>query len=137
MVEHDPRSGGRPRPGEVDADQVKRRAAEREADLDAREDSLQARESADADRMEGVQGILDDATERDSRADARDSSANNRDSAASLHSFLHDDDLGPGLKARRSAELDRSDSKADRTSAAQDRIRLTGNGRAQSDPDDT
>jgi len=126
MFEHDQGSDGSPPQDAVDTEQRTLSTAQREADLDAREDSIQARESADAERMQGVQGILDDATERDSRADARDSSANERDSAAGLQSFLHDDDLGPGLKARRSAELDRSDSKADRTSAAQDRIRLTG-----------
>jgi hypothetical protein len=71
--------------------------------------------------------ILTDADERDDQADARDSAATTRDTAAGLRSFLHDgeQEYGPALKARRSAALDRTDSKADRTSAAADRTKLT------------
>ena len=67
------------------------------------------------DRRNETQQVLDDADLRDTHADARDSVAMERDRAAGLHSFLNDEDLGPGLKARRSAEMDRSDSKDDRS----------------------
>ena len=73
--------------------------------------------------------MLDDAAERDGQADARDSLANDRDRAASLESFLHDDDFSPGVRARRAAGMDRSDSKDDRASAADDRSRLSGDER--------
>ena len=64
---------------------------------------------------------------RDDQAEERDTAATTRDTAAGLRSFLHDGELeyGPALKARRSAALDRTDSKADRTSAAADRNKLT------------
>ena len=78
------------------------------------------------DREQQTQDILDDADERDQRADARDSVADDRDRAASLQSFLHDDDGSSGLKARRAAGMDRLDSKADRASAADDRSKLSG-----------
>jgi hypothetical protein len=57
--------------------------------------------------------------------------------AASLQSFLHDDEYDASLKARRSAAMDRSDSKIDRTSAAADRSRLTEDDAAHVDIDDT
>ena len=128
-----PRSGSEPRGGPDDggADQTQlddergMLADEREAALDAREVRADARETAHADRTEEVQRILADADERDDQADARDAVATTRDTAASLHSFLHDNEYGPALKARRSAAMDRAESKTDRTSAAADRSRLT------------
>ncbi len=69
--------------------------------------------------------ILAAAEARDEQADARDTAARKRDSAASLHSFLNDDEYDATLKARRSAAMDRSDSRTDRDSSAEDRSRLT------------
>jgi hypothetical protein len=109
-----------------DREQRDRVADDREMALDAREETLRAQEDVRADREQETRTILDDAAERDQQADARDSIADGRDRAASLHSFLHEDDGSSGMKARRSAGLDRSDSKADRASAADDRSKLTG-----------
>lgn len=105
--------------------------------LDAREVRADAREAAEADRRERVLHILADAEERDDQADARDTAATTRDTAAGLHSFLHDveHDYGPALKARRSAAMDRTESKADRTSAATDRSKLTEDDPTTSDVD--
>jgi len=72
-----------------------------------------------------VQGILDDADDRDRHADDRDQAAEERDLAASLHSFLNDAEYDTGLRARRSAAMDRSDSQSDRDSSATDRSKLT------------
>jgi hypothetical protein len=101
-------------------------ADQREAELDAREVRADARDAAQADRREQTLHIMHDADLRDDQAEARDSAATKRDTAAGLRSFLHDDEqeYGPALKARRSAALDRTDSKADRTSAAADRDKL-------------
>ena len=68
-----------------------------------------------------------DAAERDDQADARDSVATTRDTAAGLHSFINDspEQFDPALKARRSAAMDRSESKTDRAAAAGDRSELT------------
>jgi hypothetical protein len=101
------------------------RADEREANLHTREDRADARDAAQSDREEQIQGILAVAEERDDRADARDSAANTRDATASLHSFLNDEEFATGLKARRSAAQDRMDSKGDRASSAADRGNLT------------
>jgi hypothetical protein len=70
---------------------------------------------------------LADAAERDDQADARDSVATTRDVAAGLQSFIHDspEEFDPALKARRSAAVDRSESKNDRAAAASDRFELT------------
>jgi hypothetical protein len=110
-----------------DSDRREDSADQREAELHAREVRADARDVAQAARRERALHILNDADERDNQADARDSAATTRDDAAGLDSFLHDveHDYGPALKARRSAALDRTDSKADRTSAAADRTRLT------------
>jgi hypothetical protein len=104
-----------------------RRADQREAELNAREIRADARDADQAARKQRTLHILNDADERDGQAEARDSVAKTRDTAAGLDSFLHDGerDFGPALKARRSAALDRTDSKADRASAAADRISLT------------
>jgi hypothetical protein len=85
-----------------------------------------ARERLAAQRLVEEQAILDDAAQRDGQADARDSLANDRDRAASLESFLHDEDFNPGVRARRAAGMDRSDSRDDRATAAADRSRLAG-----------
>ena len=100
---------------------------QREAELDAREARADARDAAQATRVERALHILTDADKRDDQADARDSAATTRDTAAGLQSFLRDteNEYGPALKARRSAALDRTESKADRTSAAADRTNLT------------
>ncbi|MGX6608468.1 hypothetical protein ACWKSP_41070, partial [Micromonosporaceae bacterium Da 78-11] len=76
--------------------------------------------------LERAVHILADADERDHHAEARDAAATTRDTEASLRSFLRDsaDEYGPALKARRSAAIDRTDSKTDRTSAAADRSEL-------------
>ena len=99
----------------------------RKAELDAREARADARDAAHAARRQRALHVLSDADERDGQAEARDSAATTRDTAAGLDSFLHDgeQEYGPALKARRSAALDRTDSKADRASAAADRISLT------------
>ena len=68
-------------------------------------------------------------------AEARDALADDREQAASLEAFLHDEDFSPGFAARRAAGIDRSDAKADRTSAAEDRSTLTDGGRARSTDD--
>jgi hypothetical protein len=101
---------------------------EQEAALDAREVGAAAREAVQPGRSEAVQRILADADRRDDQADARDSVATTRDTAASLHAFLHDGEYGPALKARRSAAMDRSDSKTDRILAAADRSELAEDG---------
>jgi hypothetical protein len=111
------------RPGdkrEIEAD-------EREARLASREVRVDAHEAAQADRRHHEERILADAAERDDQADARDSVATKRDTAAGLHSFLNDspEEFDPALKARRSAAMDRSESKTDRSKAASDRSELT------------
>lgn len=105
-----------------------RLADKREAALDAREFRADARDKMQADRLERAIHILADADKRDLHAEARDDAATTRDAEASLRSFLHDsaDEYGPALKARRSAAIDRTDSKTDRTSAAADRSELAG-----------
>jgi len=125
----EPRGGGGDRAQAVNGEEREALADEREAALDAREVRADAREAVQVDRREAMQRILADADQRDDQADARDSVAETRDTAASLHSFLHDGEYGPALQARRSAALDRSDSKTDRTSAAADRSEL-----AEDDP---
>ena len=113
---------------ETEASGSKRReraSTDREADLDAREESLRVREALGAERDDETDAILHDADARDIHADARDTLAEERDRAASLHSFLNDEDGSVGLRARRSAGLDRADSKDDRTSAADDRAKLS------------
>jgi hypothetical protein len=86
---------------------------------------MDSRAAGQADREKVARGILEGALARDDQADARDSVANTRDRAASLHSFLHDDEYDAALVARRSAAMDRSDSKSDRASSATDRLDLT------------
>ena len=100
---------------------------EREARLAAREMRIDAWEVSHADRRHQEQRILADAAERDDQADVRDSVATTRDTAAGLHSFINDspEEFDPALKARRSAAIDRSESKADRAAAAADRSELT------------
>ena len=102
-----------------------RASSDREADLDAREENLRVREALSAERADETDVILHDAHARDADADARDILAEERDHAASLNSFLNDEDGSVGLQARRSAGLDRADSKDDRTSAADDRAKLS------------
>jgi hypothetical protein len=106
----------------------------REAALDARELKIDEREEADAERAREAQGILDDADERDDLADTRDLVAEERDRTASLHSFRHEADGSAGLKARRSASLDRVDAKADRALSAEDRSKLTRPGDNEEPP---
>jgi hypothetical protein len=110
-----------------DGDEQACLADQREAALDAREVRADAREAVQADRRVRALRILAAADERDEQADERDVAATTRDTAAGLHSFLHDGehDYGPALKARRSAAIDRTESKTDRTSAAADRSELT------------
>jgi hypothetical protein len=110
---------------EIGVDQRERNADKREAALDSRENAIRAREAVLVERFQTAKAILGDADERDGQADLRDALANERDKADSFRSFLHDDDFNPGIRARRAAGLDRSDSKHDRASAADDRSRLT------------
>lgn len=116
--------GAYPVPGDDDEQEI---PADREAVLDVREARVDAWEAARAARKERARHILADAQERDDQAEARDDVAMTRDTAAGLDSFLHDgeQEYGPALKARRSAALDRTDSRADRSSAAADRSKLT------------
>jgi hypothetical protein len=119
----------RPPSDQPEADDPRDRGTQqREAALDAREVDIRAREQAIAERVEETRAIMDAAAERDGQADARDSQADDRDQAASLESFLHDEDFSTGVKARRAAGMDRSDSKGDRASAADDRVRLSSDG---------
>jgi hypothetical protein len=100
--------------------------------MDNPEAVLTARETFQDDREQKVQNIIAAADERDEEADARDAVADERDQAASLAAFLSPgDDYDLTLKARRSAAVDRLDSKIDRASSAQDRSELT-----DGDPDD-
>ena len=69
--------------------------------------------------------VLKAADERDAHADARDVAAELRDGEASRRSFLSQGTEPQDLKARRSAAIDREDSKTDRSSAAADRSELT------------
>jgi hypothetical protein len=110
-----------------DGDSRETRADHRDAELDAREVRADLRDAEQADRMERAIRILAEADKRDDQADARDAAATTRDTAASLRSFLRDGEheYGPALKARRSAAIDRTDSKTDRHSAATDRSELT------------
>jgi hypothetical protein len=114
---------GAARPG----DERETQADEREARLAAREVRVDAWEVAQTDRRHQAQRILADAAERDDQADARDSVATTRDTAAGLHSFINDspEEFDPAFKARRSAAMDRSESKTDRAAAAADRSELT------------
>jgi hypothetical protein len=102
-------------------------ADEREARLAEREVRVDAWEVGQADRRHQAQRIMADAAERDDQADARDSVATTRDTAAGLLSFMNDspEEFDPALKARRSAAMDRSESKTDRAAAAADRSELT------------
>ncbi|TDD61486.1 hypothetical protein E1263_07215 [Kribbella antibiotica] len=115
----------RPTPSERPDD-----AGVREAALESREKAVEAKESAQAGREEETRAILEAADARDAQADKRDAVADERDKAASLQSFLRDVDFAPAHQARLSAGMDRSDSKGDRTSAADDRFKL-----AQDDPE--
>ncbi|TPG14951.1 hypothetical protein [Pedococcus bigeumensis] len=82
--------------------------------------------TASGERRAQVQRVLDDADARDEQADVRDSVAADRDGVADRESFLDpDSDYDASLRARRSAAMDRSDSKDDRASAAEDRSELT------------
>jgi hypothetical protein len=114
---------GTTRPG----DERETQSDEQEARLAAREGRLDAWEDAQSDRRLQARRILADAAERDDQADARDSVATMRDTAAGLHSFINDspEDFDPAFKARRSAAMDRSESKTDRAAAAADRSELT------------
>ena len=104
-------------------------AAEREAELDRREAALAA-------RTEAVQEILEAAEARDIHADERDGVADKLDHDADRAAFMNQTDQGYGTDspARRHAALDRGFAKADRSSAADDREKLT---KPVADPDDT
>ncbi len=103
-----------------------RRADERDTELDAREVATAAREASQAEREQQARQILAGAAGRDQDADARDLIAADRDEVASREAFVSErGDYDVALKARRSAALDRLDSKDDRTSSAHDRARLT------------
>jgi hypothetical protein len=108
-------------------------ADEREAELDARQDLIVADESARDARRQRHRDIVGKAEERDVQADARDSIAERRDRDASLAGFLNENDnnFGNDLRTRRSAALDRSRSKGDRSLAAFDRSEM-----ADLDPQD-
>ena len=148
--------------GETAPERRDRKADERDVALDAREDRVLARETAEPQGRDlEAQANMDVANERDVALDAREDrcwpgrprtriatrsrrpswtkltsgtswptratrSADARDQAASLHSFIHDEDGSSGIQARRSAGLDRSDAKADRTQSAEDRSKLAG-----------
>lgn len=131
----DPQGGVQP-PFDSDQsnDASRRRAAdEREHLADVRDEALNAREAFAAmrDRVQAGRQLHEDnilagAAERDGEADARDIIAEKRDEAVSREAFLADRaDFGPALRARQSAAVDRSLSKSDRASSAQDRADLT------------
>ncbi|MEU8221450.1 hypothetical protein [Kribbella sp. NPDC048915] len=100
-------------------------ADSRQTALGARKLAVEAGESARVGLDQEIEAILEAADERDRQADDRDAAADERDQAASLDSFLHDADYGPGLKARRLSAMDRLASKDDRTAGADDRRELT------------
>jgi hypothetical protein len=101
-------------------------ADDREAELDARQNLIVADESARDARKQRHRDIVGKAEERDVQADARDSVAERRDRDASLAGFLNvnDNNFENDLRERRSAALDRSQSKGDRSLAASDRSEM-------------
>jgi uncharacterized protein (DUF3084 family) len=111
---------------ERNAAEREQRADERDTELDAREMAIAAREASQAGREQQAEQILAGAAGRDEDADTRDLLAADRDTVASRDAFVSErGDYGVALKARRSAALDRLDSKDDRTSSARDRAILT------------
>jgi hypothetical protein len=110
-------------------------ADKREAALTVREARVDALDALLVDRTEAAKSILADADERDDLADERDVAADKRDLRASLDCFLGDRDFDAALKARRSAAMDRLNSKVDRNSAAGDRSELTTTVPTPSDQD--
>lgn len=102
------------------------RADERDAALDARDAAAATREATQTGREQQNRHLLADAEERDKEADSRDLVAAERDEAISRDAFVSErGDYDAALKARRSAALDRLNSKGDRTSSALDRATLT------------
>lgn len=111
---------------EREATERDQRADERDSALDEREAITAAREAQETDRELQAQQILAGAAGRDEDADARDVIAADRDEVASRDAFVSErGDYGAALMARRSAALDRLDSKDDRTCSARDRANLT------------
>jgi hypothetical protein len=115
-----------------EADDRDARADDREADLSVREAKAEASEGRVSAREQETIEVLAAAEERDARADERDRVADDRESVAALHSFIHDQEYGRALRARRASALDRFDSRTDRTSGASDRAKLS-----ERPPDDT
>jgi hypothetical protein len=115
----------------ADSEQPDASAGARERALDQREVNADARDAAQAARIEKAETILADADRRDDEAEARDVVAEGRDAAASLDSFMRDeiDEYDAAHKARRAGALDRRDSKDDRVAAADDREHLSEGGK--------
>lgn len=103
-------------------------------DSDSRGDEAEnlgpAPEHGNAEAMPSAQNdrtkrILADADRRDDVATARDRVSDERANAADLLAFVDTTKTYPGHRERREAALDRSHSKRDRESSADDRARLT------------
>lgn len=96
--------------------------------VDKREADVARREAALAARTEAAHEILDAAALRDVDAEARDADAAARDHARDLLAFVNVEDgdrYGLDNAGRREAAIDRGAAKEDRTSSADDRLKLT------------
>lgn len=98
-------------------DQREDAAAAREQRVDQREDAIAGREGE-------VATILEEADERDAKAEARDLAATRRDVDAKLNAFVNDVDDDEAFNARNLAKDDRAQSRLDRLDAKEDRTHL-------------
>ncbi len=106
-------------------DQRDRAADARDAALDQREAHLVAREARVSARFLLADSVRIDADRRDELADQRDAVADAWQRAASFDALVHPDDQYTALlQSWRSAALDRSQGRLDRSSSADDRSRL-------------
>lgn len=108
-----------------------RAAEEREQAADRREDAAAARERHVDRRVDAIAGrerevatILDEADERDTKAEARDLAATRRDVDANLNAFVNDVDDDEAFHARNLAKNDRAQSRLDRLDSKEDRTHL-------------
>ncbi|WP_026553087.1 hypothetical protein [Arthrobacter sp. H20] len=84
-----------------------------------------SREHDRSRRSDKTKKILVDAERRDEEATARDAVSDERERAADRRAFTNPDGVYTGHGARRAAAFDRANSKDDRESSADDRVKLT------------
>jgi uncharacterized protein (DUF3084 family) len=110
--------------GERVALERERAVEQREDEAAARERHVERREDAIAGRWHEVATILDEADDRDTKAEARDLAATRRDVDANLNAFVNDVDDDEAFNARNLAKNDRAQSRLDRLDSKEDRTHL-------------